>query len=102
MKTDGELERRKRVKLSEETSLIKRQIEIMLARKDRVPEEHPQGEDKVVVRVCHLKSLFQPQSFARFYFCFSRVFSSSHVRRPYASFCRQSFMIKRALRQERL
>ena len=27
-----------------------------------------------------LKRLFQPESFARFYFCFSRVFSSSHIR----------------------
>lgn len=54
LQTDRELERRKRVKLSEEARLIKRQIEIMLARKDRVPEEPCQGEDRVVVRVRHL------------------------------------------------
>ena len=54
LQTDRELEKRKRLKLSEEASLIKRQIEIMLARKDRVPEEPHQGEDRVVVRVRHL------------------------------------------------
>ena len=54
LQTDRELERRKRVKLSEEARLIKRQIEIMLARKDRVREEPCQGEDRVVVRVRHL------------------------------------------------
>lgn len=48
------MERRKRAKLSEEASLVKRQVEIMLARKDRVPEEPCQGEDRVVVRVRHL------------------------------------------------
>ena len=35
LQTDRDLEKRKRVKLSEEASLIKRQIEIMLGRKDR-------------------------------------------------------------------
>lgn len=54
LETDRELERRKRAKLSEEASLVKRQVEIMLARKDRVPEEPCQGEDRVVVRVRHL------------------------------------------------
>ena len=48
LQTDRELERSKRVKLSEEARLIKRQMEIMLARKDRVPEESCQGEDRVV------------------------------------------------------
>ena len=54
LETDRELERRTRAKLSEEASLVKRQVEIMLARKDRVPEEPRQGEDRVVVRVRHL------------------------------------------------
>jgi len=54
LETERELERRMRAKLSEEASLLKRQVEVMLARKDRVPEEPRQGEDRVVVRVRHL------------------------------------------------
>ena len=53
LETERELERRMRAKLSEEASLLKRQVEVMLARKDRVPEEPRQGEDRVVVRVRH-------------------------------------------------
>jgi len=65
LEIDRELERRRRAKLSEVASLVKRQVEIMLARKDRAPDEPCQGVDRVVVRVCHLtfgvvKGSFRP------------------------------------------